>query len=267
MIEARSTKQTGQTLLIVIMLLATALTVVLSLSFKSTTDTQIAKLEEESQKALAASEAAIEKTIGTGVGNYVFSDIGVTFPGINSTASTIEIKNFPESDIGFVTPLLQPNEQYTFYLTDYNPTTHTLGTSYWSDDLRIYFKSSSDTPAIELTFIKSDNTVTKSLLDPTTLILGTGRLNTTTGSSIKGVSFSYRTTNPISISNTKLLIVRSLFKGTRIGFVGSANLPTQGISRIPNTILNTGASKKINFFQSYPQFPSGPSINLFVTSF
>ena len=50
----------GQILLITVMLLATVMTIVLSVSFKSVTETQITKLEEESQKALAAAEAAIE---------------------------------------------------------------------------------------------------------------------------------------------------------------------------------------------------------------
>ena len=50
----------GQILLITVMLLATVMTIVLSVSFKSATDTQITKLEEESQKALVAAESAIE---------------------------------------------------------------------------------------------------------------------------------------------------------------------------------------------------------------
>ena len=44
--------QSGQILLIVIMLLAVTLTVTLAVSFRSTTDTQLTKLEEESQNLL-----------------------------------------------------------------------------------------------------------------------------------------------------------------------------------------------------------------------
>ena len=57
--------QKGQILLITVMLLATVMTIVLSVSFKSVTDTQVTKLEEESQKALAAAESAIEVALKT----------------------------------------------------------------------------------------------------------------------------------------------------------------------------------------------------------
>ena len=46
----------GQVLLITIMLLAAAVTVVMTIAFNSTTETQITKLEEDSQKALSAAE-------------------------------------------------------------------------------------------------------------------------------------------------------------------------------------------------------------------
>ena len=49
----------GQILLITVMVLATIMTVVLSVSFQSVTETQTTKLEEDSQNALAASGAAI----------------------------------------------------------------------------------------------------------------------------------------------------------------------------------------------------------------
>ncbi|MEO0070141.1 MAG: hypothetical protein ABIK18_05040, partial [candidate division WOR-3 bacterium] len=55
--------QKGQILLITVMVLATVITVVLSLSFKSTIETQTTKLEEEAQRALAAAEAGIEAAL------------------------------------------------------------------------------------------------------------------------------------------------------------------------------------------------------------
>ena len=55
--------QKGQILLITIMLVATVLTVVLAVTFKSTSETQITKLEEQSQKALTAAEAGIEAAL------------------------------------------------------------------------------------------------------------------------------------------------------------------------------------------------------------
>ena len=72
--------QQGQVLLITIMLLATVLTVVLAVTFKSTTETQLTKLEEESQKALAAAEAGVEVAIKQNVGSSVSIASLPTFP-------------------------------------------------------------------------------------------------------------------------------------------------------------------------------------------
>jgi hypothetical protein len=46
-----SNMKKGQVLLIVVMLLATALTVALTSTYQSVTETQLTKLEEENQKA------------------------------------------------------------------------------------------------------------------------------------------------------------------------------------------------------------------------
>ena len=55
--------QRGQILLITVMLLAAAITVAMTIAFNSTTDTQVTKLEEDSQKALSAAEAALESAV------------------------------------------------------------------------------------------------------------------------------------------------------------------------------------------------------------
>jgi len=59
----KQNREKGQVLLITIMLLAAAITVVMTIAFTATTETQITKLEEDSQKAMAAAEAALEAAI------------------------------------------------------------------------------------------------------------------------------------------------------------------------------------------------------------
>ncbi|MBI1862574.1 hypothetical protein HYS00_00470, partial [Candidatus Microgenomates bacterium] len=56
----KSTKESGQILLITLLVMATIVTVVFTVSFTSRTTTQTTKLEEENQKALAAAEASIQ---------------------------------------------------------------------------------------------------------------------------------------------------------------------------------------------------------------
>lgn len=108
----------GQVLLIVIMVVATLLTVVLSLVFKSQTETQITHLEEQNQKALAAAEAAIDTALKQ-QSNISFgsnSNFLTNFQGYTGQATlSTNIKNT------FVSPLLHPDEQYTNYLVTYDP--------------------------------------------------------------------------------------------------------------------------------------------------
>jgi len=259
--------QKGQTLLIIIMLLATALTVVLSISFKSTSETRLTKLEEESQKTLAAVEAAIEASIkekaDVSFGSGSLSEF-TDYMGGTSLSTSIEKE--------FVTPLIQKDGQYTFYLVSYEPAQKTLGTDYWQGDLDIYFKSGEGCPALELTFIKTDGSLIRHLLDPCDQIDDVGGETATTDSRGPYVfsdktEFGYKTASSFTIEEgdqNKLLIVRAIADSTKVGFKGSVDLKPQGTkieSRATSTA--TGITKKATLFQSYPQIPA----EFFVTSF
>lgn len=256
-------KQKGQVLLITVMLLATALTVALSVSFKSTTETQVTKLEEESQKALAAAEAGIEEALKSGT-----ADIG-SLSGLGSFSGTAQCS---ETSPGqeFVTPLLQKDEQYTFYFADYDQTTNSFS-NYWSGGFDLYFQTESNTPAIELTFITNSD-IYHYLLDPDNLIPAppaTGKTAVTSGSyPLKGNTFSYKTQSSFNLSgDTKIIIARVLDTETKIGISASSNLKPQGktceSSATSGTTAGEGATKKVSLFQSYPQIP----VDFFVTSF
>ena len=80
----RKYHERGQVLLITIMLLAAAVTVVMTIAFNSTTETQITKLEEDSQKAMAAAEAALEAAIQQKSGTVALSSLPA-FTGSNIT--------------------------------------------------------------------------------------------------------------------------------------------------------------------------------------
>jgi len=256
-----SNMKKGQVLLIVVMLLATALTVALTSTYQSVTETQLTKLEEENQKALAAVEAGIEKALQSKrQGNFTFTSLGLSnLSGIDTSQSSVEISN--QGSTTFVTPLLQKDEQYTFYLANY-PNFN----SYWGGQINIYFKTESACPSLELTQIKNDNSLVRNIVDPCGQITDPNdlRLGTTSGPySFGGFNFGYKLSNNISISNTKLLIVRVLFAPTRIGFQGTNNFPLQGSTIISTAKTQAGVEKKVQLFQSYPQIPA----EFFVTSF
>jgi type II secretory pathway pseudopilin PulG len=253
-----SNMKKGQVLLIVVMLLATALTLALTASYQSVTETQLTKLEEENQKALAAAEAGIEKALQSKQEGS-FTSLGLSnLSGIDTFQSSVEISD--QGSTTFITPLLQKDEQYTFYLVDYPNFT-----TYWSGQINTYFKTESACPSLELTQIKNDNSLVRNIVDPCNQITNNNlRLGTTSGPySFGGFNFDYKLLNNISISNTKLLIVRVLFAPTRIGFQGSTNFPLQGSTIISTAKTQAGVEKKVQLFQSYPQIPS----EFFVTSF
>ena len=138
--------QKGQILLITIMLVATVLTVVLAVTFKSTSETQITKLEEQSQKALTAAEAGIEAALQQESGSVSIGSLpGFSGSGFSGQASVESI-----TDSKFVSPLLLRDQQYTFYLADYPGFANPL-----SGYLAVYFQSEVECPALELTFLGS----------------------------------------------------------------------------------------------------------------
>ena len=74
------------------MLFAAAVTVVMTIAFNSTTETQITKLEEDSQKAMAAAEAALEAAIQQKSGTVALNTLPA-FAGSNITgqANVVEM--------------------------------------------------------------------------------------------------------------------------------------------------------------------------------
>lgn len=241
------------------MLLATVLTVVLSTSFKSTTDIKIAKLEEESQKALSAAESAVEEALKSS-GNVIIGTGNLNaISGFSGGATISQVTSNT-----FTTPLLQKDEQYTLYVGTYDPATKTVGNSV-QEDITLCFGGGSDIPAIEITLIQQ-NGLKKYVVDPN----GTSRVNnaTTAGSTctIDG-NYPYWFTIPaadIGIT-TKLLIARSLYGGGKMLFNrASTALPPQG-RIVSSEARSTGSdvTKSVELFQSYPQIPS----EFFVTSF
>ncbi len=243
-------KKRGQVLLITVMLLATALTVILSVSFKSTTDTQLTKLEEESQKALAAAEAGIEAALKQGT----IANIG-SLPGLGDFTGSASIETTTTNS--FITPLLLKDEQYTFYLANY--TSPNNFSNYWSGNLTICFGN----VALEITLIKSDNTLTRYAVNPSNSSIINNGVSASSGSNNCPESSFSNNYSLASISNTKLMIARVIGGQTKIGIKGSSVLPLQGKTIVSEAKSKTGVTKKVILFQSYPQIPA----NFFVTSF
>lgn len=245
----------SQVALITVMILATILTLVLSASFRTIVDTQTSKLEEENQKALAAAEAAVEASIKengtTTVGQGSLENIS----GISGGATVTSL-----ADHTFTSNRVEKNNQYTFYLANYNPDTKTLGTSSLAQTVTICFQSATTNPALEITLLKVAS-IKRYVVDPSARIT-----NAALPSSIcpdSTYAYSYDIPSADISTDSQLIIVKAVFNGTKLYFSRSSNFELQGKAATGEVTSDAGVSKKVYLFQSYPQIPS----DFFDTSF
>jgi len=250
--------QKGQILLITVMLLATVMTVVLSVSFKSVTETQVTKLEEESQKALAAAESAIEVALKENQNVTIGADSLSSITGFTGNA-TIETTTSNK----FTSPTITKDGSYTFYLGEYNVDTKIIEASI-AQDITLCFQSGTTNPAIEITLVKSSG-VKKYVIDDPSSSRITNALDASTIPCSNGYVFSYPVSGTDIGVDGKFLLVRVLYAPTKLFFYRDLNLPLQGrtITSEAKSSTSTGVSKKVVLFQSYPQIPA----EFFTTTF
>jgi len=252
----------GQILLITVMLLATVMTIVLSVSFKSVTDTQVTKLEEESQKALAAAESAIEVALKDNATATIGSGSLTSITGFSGSAT---IESLAETT--FITSTIPKDGSYTFYLGEYHLDTKAIDAPLNSQNITVCFTGITK-PAIEITLIKTSG-VKKYVVDPDHDQSGRIVNALASSSCTPNSNYSFSTTIPSADidANSKFLLVRVLYASTKLLFHGdsSLNLPIQGrtVSSQATSSTSTGVSKKIVLFQSYPQIPA----EFFTTAF
>lgn len=250
------TKQ-GQILLITVMLLATVMTIVLSVSFKSVTETQVTKLEEESQKALAAAESAIEVALKENSENSSITSVTLGSGSLTSiTGFTGEATIDTATSNKFISPSIIKDGSYTFYLGDYDLTEKTIGLSA-AEDIILCFQSGTTSPAIEVTLVKSSG-VKKYVIDDPSSSRIDNALDASVICSTNG-SYGFSTVIPGAAISTdgQFLLVRVLYAPTKLLFSRSTDFPIQGrtISSQATSSTSTGVSKKVVLFQSYPQIP------------
>ncbi|MFH0772790.1 MAG: pilus assembly PilX N-terminal domain-containing protein [bacterium] len=257
----------GQVLLIAVMLLATVITVVMTIAFNSTTETQVARLEADSQKALAAAEAGVDAVIKQSVNSSVqIGDLGNIGQGqFKSQGITGNAQVTTVSKSTFVTPLLQKDEQYTFYLSDYPG----FG-SPWSGSFLINLVSESgQCPSLEVVVVKNtyeQDRYAYNTCAPTIINNATSATENIPATVIDSVSFQYKTSSPIVVSNGIVAFVKVLRGRTKLGFQGmdpAVAFPIQGKTVESEARTESGVVKRVELFQSFPQIPS----NFFMTSF
>ncbi|MDP3888665.1 MAG: hypothetical protein Q8Q24_01330 [bacterium] len=160
-----STSQSGQALLIILLIAAVSLTIGLSITSRSITDIRISQRTEESARAYSAAEAGIEEALATGLGNSVtFSETGAKF---NSQVTGI---GGSSDEFAFPQPI-GSDETQTLSLASWNNVTKLYSKSFNRSLLRVAWgnQGSLDYPALEVNIYYLDSTTYKNarfMLDP-----------------------------------------------------------------------------------------------------
>lgn len=243
--------QTGQAIILVVLMMVVALTVGLAVSTRTTTDISMSRKLEQSQRAFSAAEAGIEMALlspgdsssgefGTAKYRYVIKDTGSTdfiFPGVNANCSG----NVCEDD------------SFQFLLNDGD-------SSYGANKIKIAWglDNNADVPAMEVAVLYQEN--------------GTYKLKRWTFDRQGRNGFSSIADNPTTIAGTKFkystdledlpagaeLIRGKVFytKNNQVGFksLDGATFPKQG-KLIESTGTAEGTTRKIEVFSGSAILP------------
>lgn len=273
-------KQNGQTLLIVVLVIIVASTVGLSIATRSITSLKSSTEEAESQKALSAAEAGIERAIQGNVPVEVSKIKVISSNGTdNSVYSTkFEPVNTPDflinggnavlkdegADVWFVDHLDNGDPNYTNpYPSSTNPTSLNL---YWgssSDATDGDCGSSSSPVAIQAIIVTRDQSSPNAIKSYRYVYdsCNSSRQNNfaspdTLVKTINNISFKYGTSNlgngiPLP-KNIILMRVVPIYKNAIIGLSAAPALPRQGYL-ITSTGTSGDANRRIRVFKGWPQ--------------
>lgn len=263
--------QRGQILLVVVLVMVTTLTVGLSLLSRNVTNLKTSTEEANSQKALSAAEAGVERAIQTGgsIASFPQATIGPNVSYQTSvtqlTSSEFTLKNGASVD---------EDDSADVWLSDYpnftNPWNGSNPNIFWGNMSDSCGNGSAALEVVVLTTPSGDTTspaVERFAFDPCTRN-PSNNFDTASvlssdpgGYSCNGKTYKYRTqNNSVSIpSNTGLFMrILPIYASSPICVTGSSSLPNQGFL-IDSVGFAGSTERRVKVFQGYPR----PPIELF----
>lgn len=248
----RKGNESGQVLLITLLVLAVATTIGLGAIGRSSTDVSISNRMEESAAAFSAAEAGIERGLleGTDIATTSLSTgaAGVKYTVDVTTQGGASVYQFPQK-----TP---KGSVETLWLSPYDPATNTFGSPAFSGaSVNLCWSSETTVPAMVVSILYlqgAEYRIRRVAYDPSnrsnsfTLVGGTV--------SACGQSGVYRQAIAISAPGTTPLAMRiePVYSGAQL-YVdpGAFALPLQGTRIESSGTTDTGITRKIVAFQEY----------------
>ncbi len=252
--------QKGQILLVVILATVITLTVGLSAVTRTITNTRLSTEEANSQRALSAAEAGIEELV---------NNQALLGSGVQKTLSNGAI--FSANAVPIQGTQIVLNDSNTILKDDgadvWLSTHPDFGSPKWGGTFTVYWKNNAvndaencpKNAAIEIIILsgsdKNNPTVTRESYDPCASRKGNNNFKTPnlSGGIIKGVSFNNRS-DPISIANGFIARIIPLYANTQIAVTGSVALPVQGYI-IDSTGTSGSTSRQVRVYQGFPRLP------------
>lgn len=238
--------KSGQALLIILLIMAVALTIGLSVISRSITDIRISQQTEEAARAYSAAEAGIEEALITGTSNLnpVPFETGATY----QTA----VAGFGEGT-QFVFPQeLAVNEIYTLYLATYTPANNPpFGTPYYTaNNINLCWDGDNAAVEVSLYYDAAGYKVARWAVDPQT-----GRSPGFDSPDIGGCAgLAHKKTLNFPAGTRLFLRIRVFYENAGVGFTTDGILPSQG-NKIESTGTAGQATRKVEVVRFHPAPP------------
>lgn len=252
-------ESSGQALLIILLIMAVALTIGLSVISRSITDIKISQQTEEAARAFSAAEAGIEEALVAGTGGFgTFEETGAKY--------TTAVAGFGEGT-EFVFPQeIQVDEPQTLWLVEHNEDGSINETSYYTTgSLDVCWGG---TAALEVSIYYKDGTsykVARGAYDPDATRRATNNFSSPDPGSCaeltnkKILNFSGDFGINPATKTLLFLRLRVLYANAQVGAVTPGSgigqvLPAQG-TRIESTGTAGAATRKVEVVRYYPAPP------------
>ena len=257
----RPSRQSGQIVLITLLVLSIAATVALSLIARTTTDVTMSSQVEESSRAFNAAEAGIEEALKTGIGS---GGAQVLTPGVqyNVTVATIG----GASGVYMIPRRTPRSTTETIWLVDHNPdgTLNEVPT-FTAQSLNVCWSHETTTPALVATILYKRGGsyyIAKGAYDPDVRSNNFSGVSAPSGGcgepTMYGQLLTFSTDFGITPATDVLLMLRlrPVYADTQLAVNATAALPFQG-NRIESLgTTETGVTREIIVYQQYRSAPT-----------
>ncbi len=274
-VNRRFRDESGQVLLIVVLVAVISLTVGLAAVSRSITNTRVSTEESNSQKALSAAEAGLEAQINKANENpdAAIPELDKNFDSSTGYKATVTKNTDPQILINNAEVDVLKTEGADVWLSKYPDFTDQK-----SPNISVYWSANSgpcsNDAAIEIVILRGRDTTPAAKNDPILeryavdgcssrpggdnnfddASASTDRGSSVASLTLKGKKFDYRYNIPNQIINGYIMRIIPIYNDAKIGVSSDIPLPAQGFD-IESEGTSGETKRKVKVFQSFPTVP------------